>query len=516
VTFTLVSTSDAAARTAQPGAADVGDRMFPGLGNGGYDTTHYTLRLRYPTANPVQQVHGTVSMDAVATQDLSRFNLDFGGDSIGEVRVNGQPAAIDWQQTAEELVITPPRPLWQGRAFSVEVQFSAHTAAPEPSDFYPMGWIASAHGSFTSFQANVAHKSIPVNDHPSDKARWSFALDVPQGVVAVANGDCAGHTSANGRTVWSYEERKPLASELIQFAVGDDLSIVQRGSAAGVTLRDVMANGRRGLLEPAFAQGPAQLQWLMGNIGPFPFRSYGNLGVDALFGYSLETQGLSLHTYGLFDPAFLPGRSGQPWFYAPIMIHEAAHQWYGNSVSPEMWSDMWLNEGWATWWEKQFEQDNGYIDEWGYPSVEDYMRDVYSQEEVMRAEFGPVAQPAPGIALLDNPHVYDGGALVLYALQQYVGPETFRQIARGWPQQFRDHSASTQDFIRYAGGIAGQDLHSFLTPWLYGDHTPLMPGHPDWSVNPVTATGRAETQTAHPGGHAWLHSPADSTPAGEK
>src|SRR4051812_42439567 len=80
--LTLTSVSGAAAGTAQPGAPGVGDSIFPALGNGGYNAGHYKLRLSYPAAAPVQQVRGIVTMDAVATQDLSSFNLDFGGDAV--------------------------------------------------------------------------------------------------------------------------------------------------------------------------------------------------------------------------------------------------------------------------------------------------------------------------------------------------------------------------------------------------------------------------------------------------
>src|SRR5918994_4578464 len=88
-----------------PGAAGIGDRLFPTLGNGGYDAQHYTLSLRYPTAERVQTVVGTLTMNAIATQALSRFNLDFDGTAVSAVTVNGSPAAFAVQ--GEELVITP-------------------------------------------------------------------------------------------------------------------------------------------------------------------------------------------------------------------------------------------------------------------------------------------------------------------------------------------------------------------------------------------------------------------------
>jgi aminopeptidase N len=330
---------------------------------------------------------------------------------------------------------------------------------------------------------------------------------VPAGITAITNGVPTRRNSTNGRTVWSYEERNPLAAELLQLAVGDDLTIVDRGTVAGVTLRDVEANTRRDLLEPAFAHGPAQLQWLTAKLGPFPFPTYGNFSPDQLFGYSVETQGLTLHSVRLFDPTFLPQfGTGQAWFYDPIMLHELAHQWFGDSVSPQRWSDVWLNEGPTTWLEKQFEQDAGTIGKWGYPSFEEYIKAQYAQGDLLRAQYGPVAHPLPGGFLYDSPQIYDGAAVALFALQQQVGDPTFREILRSWPQQMRGTSRSTDDFIRFTSRVAGHNLDDFLKTWLYGDHTPPMPGHPDWTVDPATTTTAPAIQpTAHPGGSAWPH-----------
>src|SRR3954463_5862053 len=86
-----------------PGAAGIGDRLFPTLGNGGYDVQHYDLDLRYATSAPSQGIDGTVTIAAVATQSLSRFDLDFAGDSVGGVSVNGAPAAFT--RDGDELVI---------------------------------------------------------------------------------------------------------------------------------------------------------------------------------------------------------------------------------------------------------------------------------------------------------------------------------------------------------------------------------------------------------------------------
>jgi aminopeptidase N len=165
---------------------------------------------------------------------------------------------------------------------------------------------------------------------------------------------------------------------------------------------------------------------------------------------------------------------------------------------PAKWSDVWLNEGHATWYEWESAQDAG---NFGYlgGTFEERMRATYAQGDQWRALWGPVAAPSHGaddVAQMFSPNIYDGGALVLYALRQVVGDPAFRAIERAWVSRFEGQPASTADFIALASQISHRDLRAFLTSWLYGTKTPPMPGHPDWTVTP---TAQARTLTA-PGG----------------
>src|SRR3954452_13161829 len=106
--FVLFTAAPALANGPSPGAPGLNDRLFPTLGNGGYDVQHYDLDLKYGSRN-TDPVSGTVTILARATQDLSRFDLDFGGKSVGAVKVNGDKAAFT--RVGEDIVITPRRAL---------------------------------------------------------------------------------------------------------------------------------------------------------------------------------------------------------------------------------------------------------------------------------------------------------------------------------------------------------------------------------------------------------------------
>jgi aminopeptidase N len=453
-----------------PGAAGIGDPLYPTLGNGGYDVEHYALDLRYETADPSQAIDGTVTIRARATQALSSFDLDFHGTSFGAITVDGRPATATWD--GDELVITPARPIRRHERFEVRIaHFTASPTVPDPEIFLGAPFFSSPDGTAWAGQPNAAHYIFPSNDHPRDKASFSFEIDVPAGTTAVANGVLTGRRTKHGRTIWRYEQDEPMPTELAQVAVGA-FTVISRGHHAGVKFRDVVPTRLAADLEPKLAIELAQMDWLEERLGNYPFETYGTLAVDASFGFALETQTLSLFETSFFD--------APPEQYAPVMTHELAHQWFGNSVAPESWSDVWQNEGHATWYEvtSQIDPDA--------PEFVEQVRGAYALGDLFRFLFGPVAAPLSGDpAELFNPNVYVGGAIALYALRQQVGDATFRAIERTWVTRYRGKSASTADFIALASEVSGQDLTAFLNAWLYGTATPPMPGHPDWTVDPV-------------------------------
>ena len=471
----LDETDDAelARGTPSPGAAGVGDVLYPTLGNGGYDVAHYHLALRYATAEPTQQLAGTVTILARATQALSRFDLDFHGDGFGAVTVDGRRADAQWD--GDELVIVPPRPIQRGDLFIVRVaDFTATPIVPDPTQFLGAPFFATPDGSAWAGQSAFAHYIFPSNDHPSDKASFTFSIDVPAGTTAVANGVLVAQHTGGGRTLWLYDQEQPMATELAQVAVGA-FTVLERGSHDGVIVRDVVPTRLAAELEPKLAAVTDHLDFMAGLVGAYPFDSYGTLVVDTQLGFALETQTLSLFESQFFalDPAQ----------FEPIMVHELAHQWFGDSVAPAVWSDVWLNEGHASWYEYTFQLD---------PDSDVFVeqaRQVYALGDQFRAAFGPVGAPRSGNPVdVFNPNVYVGGALTLFALRQVVGDATFKDIERAWVHVYRGRSASTADFIALASRVAGQDLTDFLNDWIYGTTTPAMPGHPDWTVDPVTAS----------------------------
>ncbi|MBL7253337.1 M1 family metallopeptidase [Paractinoplanes lichenicola] len=459
-----------------PGAAGLGDRLYPLLGNGGYDVQNYDLSLRYPAKDPAQSITGEVTITARATQALSRFNLDFGGGTVGAVTVDGHRATFT--RTGDELVVTPKRTLAKKKKFRVTV--SGFTATPVPPNAdSPAGFVRTPDGTVLAAQPNTAHQLFPSNDHPRDKATYTITLTAPTGWIGVANGRHLRDKAHGGYVSSTYRESEPMASELVQVAVGDFV-VHKRAPVNGVPIRDVVPRRLAATLLPKAEVERSQLAWMEGKVGRYPLENYGSLIIDADLGFALETQTLSLYDTGLFSiPSYI---------LDPIMNHELAHQWFGDSVAPYEWSDVWQNEGHATWYEVLYSYETGNLQQYaGVADLDAYYKRVYSRGDQYRARYGPVARPLKSTSIWDvfNPNVYDGGALVLFALRQKVGAATFQRIERAWVSVYEGRSASTADFVALASRVSGQNLRGFLNDWLYGTKTPAMPGHADWTTLPV-------------------------------
>ncbi|MFC9324350.1 M1 family metallopeptidase [Kitasatospora sp. NPDC057015] len=453
-----------------------GDPVFPGLGNAGYDALSYHLSFEYrPDSRTVDAV---ASMTARSTQDLPRFELDALGLAVRTVRVNGLPAGFALHD--EKLRVTPAVAVRRGAGLTVTVEYSvdprarlAHTA-----------WIPTADGFALAGQPNGAHTVFPCNDHPSDKASFTVRVTAPRRTLGVAGGTLTDTVERDGLITRTYVMRDPMATELLQVSVGDYV-VQERLTPGGLPLRDVVPVSRVAAAQAALDLTADHLAWAERRLGAFPFETYGLMPADTDDPAAFDFTGLETQTLTLYKPGFLNRSEDR---IAPHMMHELVHSWFGDSVSPRTWADLWLNEGHADYYGLLYRYERGWPDALGATSLEADMREVYTHGDQWRLDSGPVA--APTRAGLFDSQRYAGGVLVLFALREKVGAAVFERIERTFLARHRHGTAGTGDFIATASATAGQDLGPFLTDWLYGSRTPPMPGHPDWTVAPAVPKDR--------------------------
>ncbi|GHI03312.1 zinc metalloprotease [Streptomyces cellostaticus] len=466
----------AARRTAAvAGPETLGDPVFPSLGNKGYRVSSYHLDFTYDAT--AKTVDAIATLEIHPDRPLSRFSLDALGLDIRSVTV--ADAAATFAQAGEKLRITPATALAEDKGVTVRVEYTAdprrtlaHTA-----------WVPTPDGFAVCPQPNSAHTVFPCNDHPSDKADFSFRITVPGGLRGVANGTLTGTETLSGdRTAYSYVSASPMATELVQVTVGAYV-VKDRQGPHGLPVRDIVPQARAAALEPALSLTPGQVTWVEGRLGAFPFEAYGLLPCNSDDPKAFDFTGLETQTLTLYKPNFLLQEEKK---IGSHMMHELVHQYFGNLVSPATWADLWLNEGHADLYGLLYRYERGWADSLGLTTMEARMKDTYARGDQWRHDSGPVA--APNATNLFDSQRYLGGVLVLYALRQLVGESTFSTIERTFLERFRNFSATTADYIDVASEVSGQDQSGFLRDWLYGTKTPRMPGHPDWTVNPVSSS----------------------------
>lgn len=463
-TFTVASPTAVVAEpsavpdsSAQSGAAGAGDSLYPHLGNGGYDVQHYTLDLTVKDV-ATSDLDGTTDIDARATQNLSSFNLDFIGFEIINLTVNEQPA--EFRRSKQELIIIPSRPLAENETFTVEVQYQGSPGEMD-SIAIPIqtGWITFEGGSFVLSEPDGAASFYPVNDHPLDKATYTFRVTVPEPYEAAANGVLLDTIDNGETTTFTFEARDPMASYLATINI-DEFDLETSQSENGVPIRNYYPTGSPEAMRRPFARQGEMIEYFSDLFGAYPFEVYGALVIDMEFGAALETQTLSIFSKAMIDR----GLEGSQ----QVVAHELAHQWFGDSVSLADWRDIWLNESFATYAQAlwiEHTRGRAALDEW----VKGSYTFVLEEQESMSPPGEPPADR------LFNAGVYYWGALCLHALRLEVGDETFFEILKTYHERFADGNARTADFIAVAEEVSGKELSAFFDGWLYKEELAPIP-----------------------------------------
>jgi aminopeptidase N len=438
----VLSAAPVAARRAA--TSGIGDPYFPALGDRGYQVRHYDLALRIDPA--AGTLAGTASIRATARHRLSRFRVDLAGLGVTRVTVNGTRTRV--VQTQDKVVVSPPSPLAAGSAFSFTISYGGHPSPGiVPSVGLPNGWITNGSTSYTLGEPDGARRWFPANDHPSEKATFTFRVTVPAGLSAFANGRLVSHTTATRGVTDTWQEDAPMSPYLAQVVVGA-LTVDQHPGPAGVLLRDAYSPDTQASAAPAVADTAAMLTFFTAQFGPYPFHEYGVVVPDLRAGgFGFESQTLSL---------FSPDIFGDRVAASTTLAHELAHQWFGDDVSVASWRDIWLNEGFATYAEWLWE-DHAL----GVP-----VRVNVGGARRILAGARPTPVDDPGVDAMFSSTVYQRGALTLDALRRDVGDSTFFAILRAYVQRFGGRSATTSDFIMTADRVAGRDLRPVFTAWL--------------------------------------------------
>lgn len=429
--------------------AGIGDPYYPQAGNPGYDVQDYRIDLNVDL--DTDSISGSTTIGALTTESLTVFNLDFSGFTISRVSVNGTDARFTREGT--ELIVVPTAPLDANQRFEVQVDYAGN---PEPIQvaavpWRPTGLLRYDDTLFTSGAPTGSMGWFPGNHHPSDKALYTFRITVPTDNTVAANGALQERIENETTTTHVWQVNQPMAAHLAAIYIGQ-FEVESATGTDSVPIYNYFPANLSAELRRTFARTSDMLSFYTQLIGAYPFNSYGVVVVNDPVFPALENQTLSVF--------------GVSAIYEEAAAHELAHQWFGNSITPVRWQDIWLSEGFATYFQALWLERTE-----GQSAFEAYMNGLY--EGLATAPPLLIGDPTP--ERLYDLSIYFRGAWTLHALRLQLGDDVFFNIIREYAQTFQHGIATTDDFIAIAEEVSGHTLRDFFNAWLYQESLPAVP-----------------------------------------
>lgn len=442
------------------GAETAGDPYYPDAGNGGYDVTAYRIALQFDPAT--KRLAAATTIDATVTEPsrLGRFSFDLQPTmTVASVTVDG--TAAGFAQQGAKLRVTPVTGLATGAATSVVVTYGG---TPTPisggtAGIADGGWYTlDSGGAVVIGEPFSASAWYPVNEVPTDRATFAVTAEVPDGWKVISNGLPVTDglpAPADGDAVFGWAEKSEMASYLSMIYI-DTFTQTQDTTTGGLPIINAFAKGREADATVADRTGE-YVDFLASKFGPYPFDSTGGIYLADSFGFALETQTRPIYSVGMGDPG--------------TVVHELAHQWFGDDVTVARWADICLNECFASYASWLWQEHNG--------------TDLDAQYRQTLAFLG--AQPTFWSSPLydmgagnEFGSVYTRGPLALHALRHQIGDEKFDELLLSWIEANSGKSATWADFETLVNTIAGTDETAFMQAWFHSTTVPpaefLYPG----------------------------------------
>jgi aminopeptidase N len=452
----------------------------------GVDVFHYIFRLTL--SDDSDEISGETTADLRFTRDgVTEVTLDLAsaakgkGMTVSDVTAEGKPVKFTHEKDQLRLTIDSPPKAGERRLFTVKY-------SGVPASGFRIG--LNKHKDRTFFSDNWPDKIrqwLPVIDHPYDKATSEFVVTAPAKYQVVANGLLQEEVDlGDGRRRTHWKQSVPIATWLNALGVAQ-FAVKHAGTVRGVPLQvwvfyQDRENGIPALEEPA----RRAIEFYSETVGPFPYEKLANVQAAGLSG------GMELASSIFYGERNISGL-GVP----SLVAHEVAHQWFGNSVTEADWDDVWLSEGFATYFALLYSEH--------YDGRDAFVRGLKRSRDTVFA----TEKRNPKLAIRHdnladtrqvlNGLVYQKGAWTLHMLRGQVGREKFLAGIRDYYKRYRDGNATTDDLRKVMEEHSGQDLAWFFKQWLRRPGSPVLEG--TWKYDAATKKVEielAQTQAGDP------------------
>lgn len=429
----------------------------------GLDVLHYIFELTLRDDRDV--LHGVTQVRLRALQELREVTLDLASEASGKgmqvagVEADGRP--LRHAHEGERLVVTFEAPLAAGAEETLVVRYSgvpAHGFHIGPNKFGERVF-------FSDSWPNKARQWIPTVDHPYDKATGELVVTAPAAYQVVANGRLVDEEDLpEGRRRTRWRQGVPISSWLFAMAAGR-FAVHHAGEAASVPLQSWVFPQDRAVVMPAL-EGPAKgsLEFFASHIAPYPYEKLANIQAVGFKG------GIEHASAIFYDEETV----ASPRPIVDLVAHEVAHQWWGNSVTERDWDEVWLSEGFATYFELLYSEHAEGRD--AFVAGLRKSRDRVFELEGKSPDTPVIHRNLQDMTKVLNGLVYQKGGWALHMLRRQIGTDAFwTGIREHYGRHAHDH-ATTEELRQTMEAASGQELGWFFDQWLRRSGVPRLEG----------------------------------------
>jgi len=401
-------------------------------------------------------------------ENLTVVDLDFGELTVDGVWLDGKTA--QFERTPGLLNVHLQNPLTKGRRFLVAVEYHG-----KPKDGLILTNDQDGKPSATGDNwPDRVHHWIPSLDHPAAKATVTFTVTAPNRDLVVANGklDHSLTESPNTNT-WTYVEKVPIPAYCMVIAVGE-YATSGPGTPAITPLTYYVPQSNASRAVQGFTAAAPSLKFFSETIAPYPYEKLALIVGATRFG------GMENSSAIVFAANLLTRRGGPPNLSRAfnvdaglerVVAHEIAHQWFGDSVTESTWSDLWLSEGFATYFAGLVIEKYD-----GAEAFHEYMDEAAAGYFAYARRKRIPIHDTETEKLFDllNANNYQKGAWVLHMLRSRLGDQAFFRGLRAYYNAHKESTANSDDLRLALEKASGKDLKEFFAHWVFGT------GHPQY------------------------------------